>query len=85
MRFVYDLLTARRRERGTRRRRLTADRRALLTLPRLRCAHTYARLGAGFGVDVPTVYRYIAEAVEVLAPPLRTGPRPSAQRPARLS
>ena len=36
-------------------------------LAHLRCGDTYARLAAGFGVGVATVYRYIREAVEVLA------------------
>ncbi|MFD4653626.1 transposase family protein [Streptomyces sp. NPDC058441] len=67
LRYLSDLLTARRRERGTRWRRLTADRQALLALARLCCGHTYAQLAAGFGIGPATVYRYIAEAVEVLA------------------
>lgn len=33
----------------------------------MRCGHTYAQLAAGFGIGLATVYRYIAEAVEVLA------------------
>lgn len=61
------MLRARHRERGTRRRRLTADGQALLALAHLRCGHTYAQLAAGFGIGLATVYRYIAEAVEVLA------------------
>ncbi|GAA1017774.1 hypothetical protein GCM10009564_55540 [Streptomyces thermogriseus] len=40
LRFLSGLLTARRRERGTRWRRLTADRQALLVLAYLRCGHT---------------------------------------------
>ncbi|MEV6013223.1 IS5 family transposase [Streptomyces sp. NPDC051976] len=67
LRYLSDLLRARRRERGTRWRRLTADRQALLVLAHLRCGHTYAQLAAGFGIGLTTVYRYIAEAVEVLA------------------
>jgi DDE superfamily endonuclease len=31
------------------------------------CAYTYAQLAAGFGVGTATAYRYITEAVEVLA------------------
>lgn len=57
----------RRGEIGTRWRRLTAGRQALLALAHLRCGDTYARLAAGFGVGIATVYRYIREAVEVLA------------------
>jgi hypothetical protein len=67
LRYLSDLLTARRRERGTRWRRLTADRQALLALAHLRCGHTCAQLAAGFGIGLATVYRYIAEAVEGLA------------------
>ncbi len=61
------LLASRRLERGTRWRRLTTDRQALLVLAHLRCGHTYAQLVAGFGVGIATVYRYVTEAVEVLA------------------
>lgn len=67
LRFLSGLLTARRHERGTRRRRLPVDRQALLVLAHLRCGHTYAQLAAGFGVEISTVYRYVAEAVEILA------------------
>lgn len=42
LRFLTDLLPARRRERGTRGRRLPAPRQALLVLAHLRCGHTYA-------------------------------------------
>ncbi|WP_030338534.1 IS5/IS1182 family transposase [Streptomyces sp. NRRL S-1022] len=65
--YLSNLLTARRRERGTRWRRLTAHRQALLVLAHLRCGHTYAQLAFGFGIGLATVYQYIAEAVEVLA------------------
>ncbi|CAL9614524.1 IS5 family transposase ISStsp4 [Streptomyces sp. enrichment culture] len=67
LRRLSRLLSARRRERGTRWRRLSADRQALLVLAHLRCGHTYAQLAAGFGVGIATVYRYVAEAVQVLA------------------
>lgn len=40
---------------------------ALLALAYLRCGDTYARLVAGFGIGIATVYRYVHEAVEVLA------------------
>ena len=33
----------------------------------LRCGDTYARLTAGFGVGLATVYRYIREAIAILA------------------
>lgn len=46
LRFLSGLLAAQRRERGTRWRRLSADRQALLVLAHLRCGHTYAQLAA---------------------------------------
>jgi hypothetical protein len=67
LRFLSGLLVARRRERGTRWRRLPAHRQALLVLAHLRCGHTYAQLAAGFGVGTATVYRYVTEAVDLLA------------------
>lgn len=60
-------LRIRRREIGTRRRRLTPDRQALLALAHLRCGDTYAQLAAGFRIGIATVYRYIREAIDVLA------------------
>jgi hypothetical protein len=67
LRFLAGKLTALRRERGTRWRRLETDRQALLVLAHLRCGHTYTQLAAGFGIGVSTVYRYVTEAVEMLA------------------
>lgn len=52
---------------GTRWRRLNAGRQGLLALAHLRCGHTYAQLVAGFGIGTTTAYRYVAEAVDVLA------------------
>ncbi|MPY30244.1 transposase [Streptomyces adustus] len=75
LRFLARQLSTRHREQGTRWRRLSAGRQALLVLAHLRCGDTYARLAAGFEVGIATVYRYVAEAVEVLAalaPDLRT-------------
>lgn len=83
LRFLSGLLKARRRERGTRRRRLTADRQALLALGHLRCGRTYAQLGAGFGVGIAIACRYIAETVEglaALAPDLATAARTAARK-----
>ena len=56
-----------RRELGTRWRRLSPGRQALLTLAHLRNGHPYAQLAAGFGIGTTTAYRYVAEAVELLA------------------
>ncbi|WP_267717326.1 transposase family protein [Streptomyces sp. CoH17] len=66
LRFLSTQLRAHRRRRGTRWRRLSAGRQALLALAQ-RCGHTYAQLAAGFGIGTTTAYRYIAEAVYVLA------------------
>ncbi|MEU8718508.1 transposase family protein [Streptomyces sp. NPDC048663] len=83
LRYLSRLLATRRRERGTRWRRLSADRQALLVLAHLRCGHTYAQLAAGFSIGIATVYRYVAEAVEVLAagaPDLATAARTAARK-----
>lgn len=61
------LLAGHRRRIGSRWRRLTCSRQALLVLAHLRCGDTYARLAAGVRVGIATVYRYIREAVDLLA------------------
>ncbi|MDX2819276.1 transposase family protein [Streptomyces sp. PA03-5A] len=67
LRFLARHLRQRRHEIGSRWRRLPAGRQALLTLAHLRCGDSYSRLAAAFNVGIATVYRYIREAVEVLA------------------
>ncbi|NEB75902.1 IS5/IS1182 family transposase, partial [Streptomyces sp. SID14478] len=67
LRFLADRLRAHRRRIGSRWRRLTAGKQALLTLAHLRNATTYAQLAAGFRVGTSTVYRYVTEAVDLLA------------------
>jgi hypothetical protein len=67
LRYLSRPLAARHLERGTRWRRLSADRQALRLLAHLRCGHIYARLAAGFGAGIATFYRYVAEGVKVLA------------------
>jgi hypothetical protein len=67
LRFLSAKLRRRRQELGTRWRRLSAGRQALLTLAHLRNGHPYAQLAAGFGIGTTTAYQYITEAVEVLA------------------
>ena len=69
LRFLTARLREHRRALGTRWRRLSTGRQALLLLllAHLRNGHPYAQLAAGFGIATTTAYRYITEAVEVLA------------------
>jgi hypothetical protein len=67
LRFLAQQLRRHRRAIGSRWRRLSAGRQALLTLAHLRVGHTYAQLAAGFGVGTTTAYRYVTEAVDLLA------------------
>ncbi|GGV45065.1 IS5 family transposase [Actinomadura cremea] len=67
LRHLSVLLREHRRALGTRWRRLPAGRQALLVHAHLRNGHTYAQFAAGFGVGITTAYRYITEAIEVLA------------------
>ncbi|MFI5635545.1 transposase family protein [Streptomyces sp. NPDC051664] len=60
-------LSAHRKRIGSRWRRLTAGRQALLALAHLRCGDTYAQLAVAFQVGIATVYRYVREAVDILA------------------
>jgi hypothetical protein len=64
---VSDALRHRRAVVGTRWRRLSAGRQALLVMAHLRRGETYADLAVGFGVGTTTVFRYIREALDVLA------------------
>jgi hypothetical protein len=52
---------------GSRWRRLSPGRQALLALAHLRNGDTYTRLAAGFEIGVATVWRYVREAVDLLA------------------
>ncbi len=52
---------------GSRWRRLSAGRQALLALAHLRNGTTYAQLAAGFRIGTSTAYRYICEAIDLLA------------------
>ncbi|MFE2537074.1 IS5 family transposase [Streptomyces sp. NPDC059371] len=67
LRFLAARLREHRRALGTRWRRLNAGRQALLTLAHLRNGQPYAQLAAGFGIGTTTAYRYITEAVNLLA------------------
>jgi len=67
--YVARLLHAQRRQVGTRRgtRKLTCFYQAVLVLVWFRKGGDKTTLGAGFGVSRATAYRYVAEAVAVLA------------------
>lgn len=67
LRFLSARLRTHRHALGTRWRRLSAGRQALLTRTPLRNGQPYAQLAAGFGIGTTTVYRYITEAVDLLA------------------
>ncbi|MEY9937597.1 transposase family protein [Streptacidiphilus sp. MAP5-3] len=67
LRLLSRHLAQRRHQLKTRWRRLSPGRQALLALAHLRCGDTYQRLAAAFGVGVATAYRYVREAVDVLA------------------
>lgn len=67
LRHLSGLLAGHRRRIDSRWRRLTCGRQALLVLAHLCYGDTYGRLAAGFRVGVATVYRYIPEAVDLLA------------------
>ena len=64
---VADALRRRRVQVGTRWRRLSAGRQALLVLAHLRKGETYTDLATGFQIGTTTVFRYIREALDVLA------------------
>ena len=61
------LVRAHRRAIGSHWRVLSCRNQALLVLAHLRNGDTYARLAAGFGIGIATVYRYIRETVDLLA------------------
>lgn len=67
LRFLSTQLRDHRRRIGCRWRRLPVGRQALLVLAHLRCGSTYAQLAAGFRIGTSTVYRYVREAVDLLA------------------
>jgi hypothetical protein len=67
LQYAAGLLRQHRQLIGSRWRKLSCSRQALLVLAHLRCGDTYTRLAAGFGVGVATVYRYVTELVDLLA------------------
>jgi hypothetical protein len=65
--YVTGVIRRHRASIGSRRRKLTPGRQALLVLVHLRKGETYAELAAGFGVGIATAWRYIAETLALLA------------------
>jgi hypothetical protein len=65
--FVSRLVRTHRREIGSPWRALNPGQQALLVLVHLRKGEPFAQVGAGFGVSTTTCWRYVNEAVELLA------------------
>ena len=65
--MLSDALRQRRAELRTRWRRLNVGQQALLVVAYLRKGDTYTALACGFGIGTSTVYRYLREALELLA------------------
>jgi DDE superfamily endonuclease/Helix-turn-helix of DDE superfamily endonuclease len=67
--FLAELLAAERRTRGTRpgTRKLTCEQQALFALVWFRERRAVALIGKGLGISQATAYRYLDEAIEVLA------------------
>jgi DDE superfamily endonuclease len=68
-------------------RKLTCSQQALLVLACLRKGETFAELAAGFGIGTATAWRYVSEAVALLAARSRSCTRPlrKAKRAGRAS
>ena len=64
---LSDALRARRNQRRTRWRKLPAGRQALLVVAYLRKGETYSDLACGFEIGTSRAYRYVREALELLA------------------
>src|SRR4051812_49573549 len=67
LRFVTDALRAHRETTRTGWRVLSSGGQALLVLAHLRKGETYRDLAVGFGVGTTSAYRYLPEALQVLA------------------
>ncbi|BCJ75310.1 IS5 family transposase [Catellatospora sp. IY07-71] len=65
--FLTGLLAEHRRQSGCRWRKLSPARQALLVLVHLRCGDSLAQLAVSFEVSPATCYRYVGEAVALLA------------------
>jgi hypothetical protein len=81
---LADLIRTRRRQLRGRWRRLDAGTQALLVLAHLRNGDTYTRLAAGFSIGTTTAWRYVREAVGLLAG-LADDVHTTARRAARLA
>jgi hypothetical protein len=77
---LTELLRARRRDVGSRWRRLEPDQQALLVLAHVRNGDTRDRLAGGFDISATTVWRYIREAVDLLTAPRPPRPGDAAHR-----
>lgn len=79
---LANLLKVHRASRGTRYRLVDPGRQALLVLAHLRNGDTPARLAGGFAVSVTTAWRYLREAIDLLADhtPTRTEAMPRIAR-----
>ena len=64
---LADALRHRRTQRGTRWRRLDVGTQALLVVAHLRKGETYTDLATEFAIGATTVFRYVREALDVLA------------------
>jgi DNA invertase Pin-like site-specific DNA recombinase len=65
--MLADALRRHRNQRATRWRKLSAGRQALLVVAYLRKGETYTDLACGFEIGTSTVYRYLREALALLA------------------
>jgi hypothetical protein len=65
--LLADALRRHRTQRATRWRKLSPGRQALLVVAYLRKGETYTDLACGFQIGTSTVYRYLREAIELLA------------------
>lgn len=67
LKHLADLIRGHRARLRSRWRRLDPGEQALLVLAHLRNGDTYTRLAGGFGIGITTAWRYIREAVDLLA------------------
>jgi hypothetical protein len=81
---LADLIRAERARLRTRWRRLEPGRQALLVLAHLRNGDTHTRLAVGFDISCSTAWRYVREAVDLLAA-LTDDLRATSERAARLA